>query len=104
MCVSKVSSGRFFMRVARGTFSVVALAIAVLAFSPLSNTLRAAPSGALLTGTVKGPSGEKMAGVTVSAKMEGQTITTSVFTDDYGDYYFPALDAGKYQVWAQADT
>jgi len=92
------------MKVTRGTFSAVALAIAVLALSLLSNTLRAAPSGALLTGTVKGPSAEKMAGVTVSAKMEGQTVTTSVFTDENGDFYFPALDAGKYQVWAQADT
>src|SRR6266478_3397165 len=69
-----------------------------------SKALRAAPNGALLTGTVKSASGEKMRGVTVSAKMEGQTITTSVFTDDVGNYYFPALDAGKYQVWAQADT
>jgi streptogramin lyase/mono/diheme cytochrome c family protein len=92
------------MKVARGTFPAVTLVIALLGSAFLSNTLHAAPSGALLTGTVKSPSGEKMAGVTVSAKMEGQTITTSVFTDDDGNYYFPALDAGKYQVWAQADT
>src|SRR5258706_8960219 len=92
------------MKVARGTFPAVTLVIALLGSAFLSNTLHAAPNGALLTGTVKSPSGEKMAGVTVSAKMEGQTITTSVFTDDDGNYYFPALDAGKYQVWAQADT
>ncbi len=30
--------------------------------------------------------GEKMAGVTVSAKAEGQTITTGVFTDEAGGY------------------
>ena len=32
----------------------------------------------------------------------GATITTTVFTDDAGHYYFPPLPAGKYRVWAQA--
>ncbi len=58
----------------------------------------------LLHGTVASTAGEKMAGVTVSAKAEGSTITTSVFTDAAGDYVFPALAAGKYNVWAQALT
>ncbi len=61
-------------------------------------------NGALLAGTVKSDSGEKMRGVTVSAKAEGKTITTSVFTDQQGDYYFPPMPAGEYEVWAQADT
>ena len=61
-------------------------------------------NGALLAGTVKSDSGEKMPGVTVSAKAEGKTITTSVFTDQQGDYYFPPMPAGEYEVWAQADT
>jgi hypothetical protein len=43
-----------------------------------------------------------MGGVTVSAKAEGKTITTSVFTDEAGGYYFPPLTSGKYRVWAQA--
>ena len=43
-----------------------------------------------------------MGGVTVSAKAEGQTITTTVFTDESGQYYFPALPAAKHRVWAQA--
>jgi streptogramin lyase len=60
-------------------------------------------SGVLLTGTVKSDLGEKMAGVTVSAKRAGQTITTSVFTDDQGNYYFPKLATGKYRAWAQAE-
>src|SRR5947207_3311967 len=46
--------------------------------------------------------GEKMGGITVSAKPEGGTITTTVFTDEAGNYYFPPLPAGKYRVWAQA--
>ena len=45
-----------------------------------------------------------MAGVTVSARREGSTITTSVYTDETGNYYFPPLPKGKYQIWAQALT
>src|SRR5258708_2808683 len=57
---------------------------------------------AILSGTVVSSSGEKMGGVTVSAKPEGGTITTSVFTDESGAYYFPPMPAAKYRVWAQA--
>ena len=56
----------------------------------------------ILSGTVTSAVGEKMGGVTVSAKAEDQTITTSVFTDEAGGYYFPPLTSGKYRVWAQA--
>ncbi len=56
----------------------------------------------VLSGSIKSAAGEKMGGVTVSAKAEGSTITTTVFTDEAGDYYFPPLEAGKYRVWAQA--
>ena len=63
----------------------------------------AAPDGALLTGSVKSADGARMSGVTVSAKPEDSTITTSVFTDEEGSYYFPAMGGGRYQVWAQAD-
>ena len=59
---------------------------------------------ALLTGAVTSASGEKMGGVTVSAKAEKSTITTNVFTDESGNYYFPPLPNGKYKVWAQALT
>ena len=38
----------------------------------------------------------------MSAKQEGTTITTSVYTDESGNYYFPPLAAGKYSIWAQA--
>jgi streptogramin lyase/mono/diheme cytochrome c family protein len=92
------------MKTTRGLLLLAVTAIALMGLEYCSKALHAAPNGALLTGTVKSVSGEKMGGVTVSAKMEGQTITTSVFTDEEGNYYFPALDVGKYQVWAQADT
>jgi hypothetical protein len=62
----------------------------------------ASAADALLAGTVTTASGEKMGGVTVSAKPEGGTVTTTIFTDDTGNYFFPPLPAGKYRVWAQA--
>ena len=61
---------------------------------------KAGAADALLSGTVKSASGEAMGGATVSAK--SGTITTTVFTDEAGNYYFPPLSSGKYQVWAQA--
>jgi streptogramin lyase/mono/diheme cytochrome c family protein len=65
---------------------------------------QAAASGdAYLSGTIAAADGQKLGGVTVSAKPEDATITTSVFTDEHGTYYFPALPAGNYTVWAQAD-
>jgi len=56
----------------------------------------------ILAGAIAARSGQKLEGVTVSAKLEGSTITTSVYTDETGNYYFPPLAAGKYKVWAQA--
>lgn len=63
-----------------------------------------AASNVLLSGSVKSTSGERMAGVTISAKNDAsENITTSVFTDEQGNYFFPPLAAGSYHVWAQAD-
>jgi streptogramin lyase len=56
----------------------------------------------LLSGSITSASGQKLEGVQISAKKEGSTITTSVYTDLNGDYFFPALPDGKYRVWAQA--
>src|SRR5207237_4696473 len=55
----------------------------------------------LLAGSITSASGQKLEGVTVSAKREGSTITTSVYTDETGNYYFPPLETGKYRVWSQ---
>jgi len=68
------------------------------ALAPISGSA----ADALLAGTITSATGEKMGGVTVSAKAEGATITTTVFTDEAGNYFFPPLPAGKYRVWAQA--
>src|SRR5258706_25426 len=56
----------------------------------------------ILAGAITARSGQKLEGVTVSAKREGSTITTSVYTDAAGAYVFPPLPAGKYRLWAQA--
>ena len=56
----------------------------------------------MLSGAITSQSGQKLEGVTVSAKLDGSTITTSVYTDAAGAYVFPPLAAGKYRVWAQA--
>jgi streptogramin lyase len=86
------------MRKAQGLAGVAgAIAISLAAWMP-----PAAAADVVLSGAVKSATGEAMGGVTVSAKAEGQTITTTVFTDDAGNFYFPPLPAGGYRLWAQA--
>jgi streptogramin lyase len=67
---------------------------AMLCFVPLA-------LHAQIAGTVIGADGQKLAGVTVSAKADGATIRTSVFTDGEGRYQFSRLPAGIYRVSAQ---
>ena len=55
-----------------------------------------------LIGTAQTADGSLLDGVAVSARAEGSSVTTSVFTDGQGEYVFPGLDSGRYQVWAQA--
>ncbi|MCL2429449.1 MAG: carboxypeptidase regulatory-like domain-containing protein [Alphaproteobacteria bacterium] len=80
--------------------SLLTIAVALGGASLGSNAF----ADALLSGTITDAGGEKMGGVTVSAKAAGSTITTSVYTDEAGNYYFPALPDGSYRVWAQALT
>ncbi|HLH95982.1 MAG TPA: carboxypeptidase regulatory-like domain-containing protein [Xanthobacteraceae bacterium] len=79
--------------------AIAAAALAATALVPLS-----AKAADVLSGSITSASGEKLAGVTVSAKAEGSTITTTVFTDEGGNYYFPPLPSGRYRVWVQALT
>ena len=55
------------------------LAAAALAFAALS-PLPATAANVLLSGTVNSAAGDKMGGVTVSAKEVDKSITTTVFT------------------------
>jgi virginiamycin B lyase len=74
----------------------VAGLVLAAAFAP-----SAASADQLLTGAVTGPTGQKIEGVLISARKDGSTITTTVYTDLNGEYFFPAMADGKYQVWAQ---
>src|SRR5215470_7874809 len=78
------------------------LGVAAFVASGLVTTVAAPAADQLLSGTIASAAGEKLEGVTVSAKREGSTITTSVYSDAEGGYYFPPLPAGAYRVWAQA--
>jgi streptogramin lyase len=82
---------------------IAATAMGVALFAVGAKSAPAQQAGVLLSGAVKSDTGAKLEGVTVSAKAEGQTITTSVFTDEDGNYYFPRMAGGKYLVWAQAE-
>jgi virginiamycin B lyase len=76
--------------------------IRMMLAAPLLAATAAHAADQQLSGAIVSSSGQKLDGVTVSAKREGSTITTSVYTDSVGGYYFPPLAAGKYLVWAQA--
>src|SRR5262249_29786198 len=78
------------------------LGVAAFAAAGFVSTVAGYAADHQLSGTIASTAGEKLGGVTVSAKAEGSTITTSVYTDAEGGYYFPPLPAGKYRVWAQA--
>src|SRR5438128_1588197 len=76
----------------------------VLLMSASSHVVYSAEGAPPLAGTITSSDGKKMEGVTVSTRAAGSNITTSVFTDADGEYYFPPLAAGKYKVWAQAQA
>ena len=80
----------------------VLLASAAAAVAGLGMPASAQAADQMLSGAINAATGQKLDGVTVSAKREGSTITTSVYTDAAGNYYFPPMPAGKYNVWAQA--
>ena len=61
-----------------------------------------AAADAVLKGAVKSSGGASLDGVVVSARHTGKTFTTTVFTDERGNYLFPAMQEGSYRVWAQA--
>jgi streptogramin lyase len=84
--------------------TMLAKCAALLLVSAAAATFAPAAQAAdvALSGTITSAAGETLDGVTVSAKKDGGTITTSVYTDASGHYYFPPLPEGKYHVWAQA--
>ncbi len=77
---------------------VMVISVGVLVVSPPV----IAADGSVLQGTTTSGSGEPLHGIVVTARAQDKTYSTSVFTDDQGFYYFPPLEKGSYQVWAQA--
>lgn len=53
---------------------------------------------AVIRGTVRSTVGNSLYGILVKARGEGKNYATSVFTDGKGNYEFPPLPAGKYEV------
>lgn len=78
---------RSFTRV---SLIAIAAALGATTFIPMA----AVAADLVLSGAIQSAGGEKMGGAAVSAKGEGQTITTTVFTDESGSYYFPPMPAG----------
>ena len=55
-----------------------------------------------LIGTARSKDGIPLEGVVISARAAGKSYSTSVFSDAKGEYVFPPLESGRYDVWAQA--
>lgn len=70
-------------------------------WSAAPQTQSGSPSAGL-AGTVKSADGKPLEGVPVSARLQGSRVTTSVWTNEAGEYSFAPLPAGRYQLWAQA--
>lgn len=56
---------------------------------PVSSQTQSPSTG--LSGRITSADGKPLEGVAVSAKAVGSTMTTSVWTNQQGDYYFPPL-------------
>ena len=67
-----------------------------------SNFAQSAPATSTLSGTVKSSDGKPLEGVGVSARGVSNTFTTTVYTDESGQFLFPPMVSGQYKVWAQA--
>src|SRR5204863_4532327 len=86
------------MTIRRTGLLLLALALAAsAAFTGAAQTTKSS-----LTGSAKAAGGNALEGVVISARALGSNITTSVLTDGRGEYVFPPLDGGPYDVWAQA--
>jgi streptogramin lyase len=82
--------------------SLLLLVTAVILSGAIFMTPHALAQGTALQGTITSKDGERLHGIPVTARAEGKTYATSVYTDDQGNYNFPPLEAGRYTVWAQS--
>jgi len=92
------------------TLAVVVIVLSGLSSRAASRALEQAASArddspratSSLTGAARPMDGSRLEGVVVSARAMERSFTTSVFTDQQGEYVFPPLESGRYEVWAQA--
>src|SRR6516225_8246842 len=75
-------------------------AVSVVALLFLTSRPQGASEG-YLSGTITAAPGTNLEGVTVSAQIDGEPITTSVYTAADGRYFFPAMKPASYHIWAQ---
>jgi virginiamycin B lyase len=89
---------------ARRLLQILTVGFALVLFPPASKIGAQGEPPAALTGQVTSDAEGAMAGVVVSAKKTGSTVTVSVISDAQGRYRFPAnrLSAGKYSVKIRA--
>src|SRR5260221_14679697 len=86
------------------TFTIIGTVFAAAMSATALTPMTAGAADAVLSGAIKSADGIALGGVTVSARLDGSNIVTSVFTDESGNYYFPPLATGKYKVRAHAIT
>jgi virginiamycin B lyase len=84
----------------RGLMSGISLGFCIALFASAAQ----AQSASSLSGKVTSSEEGNMEGVLVNAKKEGSAITTTVVSNDKGDYSFPAgrLEPGKYTISIRA--
>src|SRR3990172_945198 len=83
-------------------FIVVAVCTLAGLVHALSAQSPSTTNGSVLMGTITSATGQPLEGMVVTARGDGKTIKTTVFTDARGQYFFPPLERGSYEVWAQA--
>src|SRR6058998_1414779 len=100
--VSKRS--RLEVRPQREKRAIMKLKTLLLATTVCTLAGLAAAQAQTLSGTVSSTEEGQMEGVLVSAKKEGSTVTTTVVTNDKGEFSFPAgkLEPGKYNITIRA--
>lgn len=80
--------------------TIVAIGASLFLLRAKSSHAQAASS--ILSGSVKSSDGKPLEGVGVSARADGETFTTTVYTDESGHFAFPSLKSGHYKLRAQA--
>ena len=76
--------------------------LTVIFLAGLLTAQGASSADANLKGTVKSLDGKLLEGVAVAARADDRTFTTTVYTDQKGEYFFPPLETGHYKMWAQS--